>query len=73
MLEASVNEIIIQGHVNRFTDLLVRDVKTSDCYRADKLLVAVRNLCELVYRREAIKGRKQNSFIRNERTQTFFA
>lgn len=26
------------GHVDRFTDVMVRDVKTSDCYRADHLL-----------------------------------
>ncbi len=26
------------GHVDRFTDLMVRDEKTSDCFRADKLL-----------------------------------
>ena len=26
------------GHVDRFTDLMVRDEKTLDCYRADKLL-----------------------------------
>ena len=26
------------GHVDRFTDLMVKDVDTGDCYRADKLL-----------------------------------
>jgi glycyl-tRNA synthetase len=26
------------GHVDRFTDLMVRDVKTEECYRADHLL-----------------------------------
>lgn len=26
------------GHVDRFTDLMVKDVQTGDCYRADKLL-----------------------------------
>ena len=26
------------GHVDRFTDVMVRDVKTGDCYRADHLL-----------------------------------
>jgi len=26
------------GHVDRFTDLMVKDVETGDCYRADKLL-----------------------------------
>ena len=26
------------GHVDRFTDLMVKDVKTGECYRADKLL-----------------------------------
>ena len=26
------------GHVDRFTDLMVKDVVTGDCYRADKLL-----------------------------------
>ncbi|KAK8791157.1 hypothetical protein WA158_005788 [Blastocystis sp. Blastoise] len=28
------------GHVDKFTDLMVKDVKTGDCYRADKLLEA---------------------------------
>lgn len=27
------------GHVQRFTDLMVRDVGTEECYRADKLLI----------------------------------
>ena len=31
MLEAS-------GHVERFTDFMVRDEKTGECFRADKLL-----------------------------------
>jgi glycyl-tRNA synthetase len=26
------------GHVDRFTDLMVKDVSTGDCFRADKLL-----------------------------------
>ena len=26
------------GHVDRFTDVMVRDLKTGDCYRADHLL-----------------------------------
>eukprot|EP00635_Sarcinochrysidales_sp_CCMP3193_P006985 CAMPEP_0118913898 /NCGR_PEP_ID=MMETSP1166-20130328/14492_1 /TAXON_ID=1104430 /ORGANISM="Chrysoreinhardia sp, Strain CCMP3193" /LENGTH=764 /DNA_ID=CAMNT_0006853463 /DNA_START=85 /DNA_END=2379 /DNA_ORIENTATION=- len=26
------------GHVDRFTDLMVKDLETGDCYRADKLL-----------------------------------
>jgi glycyl-tRNA synthetase len=26
------------GHVDRFTDLMVKDVKTAECFRADKLL-----------------------------------
>ncbi|XP_002157134.2 glycine--tRNA ligase isoform X1 [Hydra vulgaris] len=26
------------GHVDRFTDVMVRDIKTGDCYRADHLL-----------------------------------
>ena len=26
------------GHVDRFTDLMVKDVETGDCYRADKIL-----------------------------------
>ena len=26
------------GHVDRFTDFMVKDVKTGDCFRADKLL-----------------------------------
>ena len=26
------------GHVDRFTDLMVKDIETGDCYRADKLL-----------------------------------
>jgi hypothetical protein len=28
------------GHVDRFTDLMVKDEKTADCFRADKLLEA---------------------------------
>lgn len=28
------------GHVERFTDIMVKDVKTGDCYRADHLLEA---------------------------------
>ena len=26
------------GHVDRFADYMVKDVKTGDCYRADHLL-----------------------------------
>lgn len=35
-------EIVLKasGHVDRFTDFMVRDVKTGDCYRADHLLEA---------------------------------
>ena len=28
------------GHVDRFTDLMVRDLKTNECHRADHLLEA---------------------------------
>ena len=33
-------EIVLEtsGHVAKFTDLMVKDVKTGECYRADKLL-----------------------------------
>lgn len=33
-------EIVLKasGHVERFTDFMVTDVKTGDCYRADHLL-----------------------------------
>ena len=33
-------EIVLKtsGHVERFTDLMVKDMKTGECYRADKLL-----------------------------------
>ena len=33
-------EIVLKasGHVERFTDLMVTDVKTGDCHRADHLL-----------------------------------
>lgn len=36
-------EVVLQasGHVERFTDMMVKDVKTGDCYRADHLLEAV--------------------------------
>ncbi|KAJ9512986.1 hypothetical protein QJQ45_029195 [Haematococcus lacustris] len=35
-------EIVLKasGHVDRFTDFMVRDVKTGECYRADHLLEA---------------------------------
>ena len=35
-------EIVLKasGHVDRFTDLMVKDNKTGDCYRADKLVEA---------------------------------
>ena len=32
------------GHVDRFTDVMVRDVKTGDCYRADHLLEGLLSL-----------------------------
>ncbi len=37
-------EIVLKasGHVDRFNDLMVKDVKTQDCYRADHLLKGVR-------------------------------
>lgn len=44
MLEVScaslTPEIVLRtsGHVEKFTDFMVKDVKTGDCYRADKLL-----------------------------------
>jgi len=28
----------LQGHVEKFADLMVKDVKTGQCYRADKLI-----------------------------------
>ena len=33
-------EVVLQasGHVERFTDLMVTDMKTGDCHRADHLL-----------------------------------
>ena len=33
-------EIVLKasGHVERFTDLMVTDIKTGDCHRADHLL-----------------------------------
>ena len=33
-------EVVLKasGHVDRFNDLMVKDVKTQDCYRADHLL-----------------------------------
>ena len=33
-------EVVLKasGHVDRFNDLMVKDVKTADCYRADHLL-----------------------------------
>jgi glycyl-tRNA synthetase len=33
-------EIVLKasGHVDRFNDLMVKDVKTQDCFRADHLL-----------------------------------
>ena len=36
-------EIVLKasGHVDRFNDLMVKDVKTQDCYRADHLLKGV--------------------------------
>ena len=35
-------EIVLKasGHVERFTDFMVTDVKTGDCHRADHLLEA---------------------------------
>lgn len=32
------NVLTTSGHVERFTDLMTRDVETGECYRADKLL-----------------------------------
>jgi glycyl-tRNA synthetase len=32
------NVLKASGHVDKFEDLMVKDVKTGDCYRADKLL-----------------------------------
>ena len=29
------------GHVDRFTDYMVKDVKTGECYRADHLLKGI--------------------------------
>eukprot|EP00743_Colponemidia_sp_Colp-15_P002864 GILK01003102.1.p1 GENE.GILK01003102.1~~GILK01003102.1.p1 ORF type:complete len:703 (-),score=136.42 GILK01003102.1:135-2201(-) len=36
-------EVVLKtsGHVEKFTDLMVKDVKTGDCYRADKLLAEI--------------------------------
>ena len=33
-------EVVLKtsGHVDRFTDLMVKDIKTGECFRADKLL-----------------------------------
>ncbi|OII72590.1 glycyl-tRNA synthetase [Cryptosporidium ubiquitum] len=32
------NPLKASGHVDRFTDLMITDTKTNDCYRADKVL-----------------------------------
>lgn len=46
MLEVSCScvtpEIVLKtsGHVDKFTDLMVKDEKTGDCFRADKLVEA---------------------------------
>lgn len=34
------NVLKTSGHVEKFSDLMVKDVKTGECYRADKLLEA---------------------------------
>ena len=45
MLEISCSNITpesvlkVSGHVERFTDLMVKDKKSGNAYRADKLLV----------------------------------
>jgi glycyl-tRNA synthetase len=33
-------EVVLKtsGHVDKFTDLMVKDVSTGECFRADKLL-----------------------------------
>ena len=41
------NVLKTSGHVDRFTDLMVKDLETGECYRADKLLEdAIDNLLE---------------------------
>lgn len=43
-------EVVLKtsGHVDRFTDLMVRDPETGECFRADKLLEdAIDNLIEI--------------------------
>jgi glycyl-tRNA synthetase (class II) len=32
------------GHVDRFMDFMVKDVKTGECFRADHLIEGIRNL-----------------------------
>lgn len=44
LLTKNTKFIINKGHVEKFTDLIVKDTKTGQGYRADKLLEEVKNI-----------------------------
>ncbi|KAI4835798.1 glycine--tRNA ligase [Plasmodium brasilianum] len=59
------NVLKASGHVDRFTDLMIRDVVTKDCYRADKYLFEfLTNLME-----EMKKGKEQRCDRVNEKRE----
>lgn len=53
------------GHVDRFTDVMVRDVKTGDCYRADHLLEG--HLEKLIaHKKTSTEKKKEYQIVMNQ-------
>ncbi|SCM04885.1 glycine--tRNA ligase, putative [Plasmodium chabaudi chabaudi] len=60
------------GHVDRFTDLMIKDVVTKDCYRADKYLSEWLNnkLNEIKGQKNDGNEKREKSFDKCENTNT---
>mmetsp|Transcript_14981 Transcript_14981/g.21200 ORF Transcript_14981/g.21200 Transcript_14981/m.21200 type:complete len:709 (+) Transcript_14981:111-2237(+) len=59
------NVLKTSGHVERFTDLMVKDVDTGDCFRADKLLEDV--IDELLEKNPTMSTEEKEDHLRVQR------
>lgn len=58
------------GHVDRFTDLMVRDLETSECFRADKLLEDA--IDELIEKNPTMPTEEKEDHLRTQRQADAF-
>ncbi|CRH03938.1 glycine--tRNA ligase, putative [Plasmodium relictum] len=71
------NVLKTSGHVDRFTDLMVRDSVTKDCYRADKYLSEFLNnkieeLKKKVQEQNEVQNKKEKKNLGNEESNVIY-